>query len=106
MENKSKYRKYYTEVIAKLKTEIAKLEARIIKAEELGADKSEHKFYKNYLEVKAEWNKQNDFLTEYNLKLENLNNVQVRPNEIKENIPAKEPMDMDSYETAVKLFSE
>lgn len=106
MENKYKYRKYYTEVIAKLKTVIEKLETRIIKAEELGADKPDHKFNSAYLIVKAEWNKQNDFLTEYNSKLETLNNVQSRPNESKENLRPKNTLDMDTYESAVKLFGE
>lgn len=72
MENKGKYKKYYQEVITKLKREITEIEARLVKAETLGADKPDHKFHGAYEVVKSEWNRQNDFLTEYSQKLEQL----------------------------------
>lgn len=56
---------YLIEVAECARHKAEEIEKRLKKGREMGADKSEHKFHKYYLELKAEWNKQWGYHDEY-----------------------------------------
>ena len=56
---------YFTGVYNKLKVKADELEARLKKAEDMGCDQPDNKFYKTYLQVKEDWKRTLDQMEEY-----------------------------------------
>lgn len=63
--DKHKKLEYYKEVIEKLDERIKKNEARLKKAEEIGADNPENKWHDEYIRVKEQWSMNMDYRQSY-----------------------------------------
>lgn len=77
--DKRKKLEFYSEIIEKRYKEIAALEKRMAKAEKIGADKKENKYYKNYQDVCEQLEKQLEHLKDYSGAYKKLSGIDYVP---------------------------